>query len=288
MVKTVSFIGLGAMGFFMAGHIAKSTFKVRAFDLNRERLTKWHEANGASIAASPAEATDGADFLVTSVRNDADLRDLAYGDAALLAVLKPGAIWIDHTSASAEVARDLARRAAEREVGFVDAPVSGGTAGSEKGALSIMAGGSEDDFKKALHVLSCYATTIELMGGVGAGQITKMANQICIGSYAEGIAEALNFARAAGLDMKKVINVLSKGGAQSFYFENRASNMVAGQFADGFAVDLMRKDLGLCLNEARRMGIELPATELIDALYADIQQMGGGSWDNSSLIARYI
>ena len=280
----VAFIGLGVMGYPMAGHLARTGHRVRVFNRTRTRGEAWTSAHPGRSAARPAEAAEGCDFVFVCVGEDADVRAVLLGRDGALAGMRSGAVLVDHTTASANVAREMAIAAADHGVGFLDAPVSGGQGGAEKGILTVMAGGAEADFRRAEPVIRAYAKTIALMGPVGAGQLTKMVNQICIAGVVQGLAEGLNFAQRAGLDARLVADVISRGAAQSWQMENRASTMIEDRFDFGFAVDWMRKDLRIALEEARRNGARLPATALVDQFYAGVQAQGGGRWDTSSLI----
>ena len=279
----VAFLGLGVMGFPMAGHLAKAGHDVTVYNRTAQKASTWVAKNKGAAAPSPADAARGADIVCSCVGNDDDLRAVVYGDKGALAGMKSGAILVDHTTASANVARELAGEARKRGVGFLDAPVSGGQAGAENGQLTIMVGGDAATFAKAEPVIKIYAKAVTLMGPAGAGQLTKMVNQICIAGLVQGLAEGLNFALRAGLDAEKVLAVISKGAAQSWQMENRGKTMIQGKFDFGFAVDWMRKDLGICLAEAKNNKARLPATALIDQFYAQVQGRGGGRWDTSSL-----
>ena len=281
--QKVAFIGLGVMGYPMAGHLAKAGFETRVYNRTAAKAEKWCEEYGGSYGLTPREAAEGADFVFMCVGNDDDLRSVVYGDDGALAGCKPDAVLVDHTTASANVAREIAERA---EVAFLDAPVSGGQAGAENGVLTVMVGGSQQAFDKAKPVIMSYARAAELLGDVGAGQLTKMVNQICIAGLVQGLSEGLNFAQRAGLDGHKVVEVISKGAAGSWQMENRGDTMLDDKFDFGFAVDWMRKDLSICLEEAERNGAELPITRIVNDYYGEIQQMGGGRWDTSSLIRR--
>ncbi|MGI8724976.1 MAG: NAD(P)-dependent oxidoreductase [Methyloceanibacter sp.] len=286
-MSKVAFIGLGVMGYRMAGHIKlRGGHDVVVFNRTKAKAEAWAERFAGSIAATPAAAAEGADFVFTCVGNDEDLRDVTLGEDGAFSTLKPGAVAIDNTTASAKIARELNGLAKERGAGFLDAPVSGGQSGAESGALTVMVGGDEVDFAKAEPVISAYAKTVNLIGPSGSGQLTKMANQICIAGLIEGLAEAIHFATRAGLDVTKVIETISKGAAQSWQMENRWQTMIEGKFDFGFAVDWVRKDFALVFDEASRNGASLPVTELVDQFYADVQAMGGSRWDTSSLIAR--
>jgi 3-hydroxyisobutyrate dehydrogenase len=286
-MSKVAFLGLGVMGFPMAGHLAsRGGHEVVVYNRTRSKTDAWVEKHGGAGAATPREAAAGCDFVMACVGNDDDLRSVVLGDDGAFAGMKPGAIFVDHTTASAEVARELSTEAHRRGLGFVDAPVSGGQAGAESGQLTVMCGGSEGNFAKAEPVIAAYAKACRLMGESGAGQLAKMVNQICIAGVVQGLAEGLNFAQKAGLDPALVVDVISKGAAQSWQMENRYKTMIAGKFDFGFAVDWMRKDLSICLDEARRNGAQLPVAALVDQFYADVQRTGGARWDTSSLIAR--
>jgi 3-hydroxyisobutyrate dehydrogenase len=285
-MSKVAFIGLGVMGFPMAGHLKARGHDVAVFNRTRAKADAFLARFGGSAARTPAEAADGADFVFTCVGNDDDLRAVTLGADGAFAALGKGAIFVDHTTASAAIARELHDSAKDRGAGALDAPVSGGQSGAENGTLTVMVGGDDEDFEKAKPVIEAYARTVNLIGPSGAGQLTKMVNQICIGGLIEGLAEALHFARRAGLDIGRVIDTISKGAAQSWQMDNRWQTMIAGKFEFGFAVDWVRKDFAICFEEARRNGAELPVTALVDQFYAEIQAMGGGRWDTSSLIAR--
>jgi 3-hydroxyisobutyrate dehydrogenase-like beta-hydroxyacid dehydrogenase len=282
----VAYIGLGVMGFPMAHHLARRGHDVTVYNRTAAKAERWVAENGGASAPSPREAANGASFVFTCVGNDHDLRSVVLGPDGALAGMAPGATLIDHTTASATVARELAATAAERRVGFLDAPVSGGQAGAENGQLTVMVGGEESVFAAAKPVIEAYAKMVGRMGGVGAGQLTKMVNQICIAGLVQGLAEAIHFAKHAGLDVEHVIGVISKGAAQSWQMDNRWKTMAAGKFDFGFAVDLMRKDLAIVLEEARHNNATLPVAALVDQFYSEVQAMGGRRWDTSSLIAR--
>ncbi|MBC7282371.1 NAD(P)-dependent oxidoreductase [Hoeflea sp.] len=286
-MATVAFIGLGVMGYPMAGHLkTKGGHDVRVYNRTAEKAKKWAEEFGGTACDTPAEAATGADFVFTCVGNDDDLRAVTLGPDGVLHGMKQGAILIDNTTASAEVARELAGACTEKGCGFLDAPVSGGQAGAENGALTVMVGGDEATFEKARPVIDAYARMVGLMGPTGSGQLTKMINQVCIAGLVQGLAEGIHFGKKAGLDIEKVIDVISKGAAGSWQMENRYKTMNAGKYDYGFAVDWMRKDLDIVLNEAKRNGATLPVTALVDQFYADVQAMGGKRWDTSSLLAR--
>ena len=282
----VAFVGLGVMGYPMAGHLkAKGGHEVTVFNRTAAKAEQWVSQHGGKSAPTPREAAAGRDFVMTCVGNDNDLRQVMLGEDGVFAGVRPGAIVVDHTTASAEIARELHAEAKKRGFEFIDAPVSGGQAGAENGVLTVMCGGDLAPFAAAEKVIAAYARTCNLMGPSGSGQLAKMANQICIAGIVEGLAEALHFAMKAGLDIEKLIATISKGAAQSWQMENRYKTMVAGKFDFGFAVDWMRKDLAICLDEARRNGARLPVTALVDQFYAQVQAMGGRRWDTSSLIA---
>jgi len=285
-MSKVAWIGLGVMGYPMAGHLKmRGHHDVVVFNRTRKRAEAWVAEFGGTAAHTPAAAARDADFIFTCVGNDDDLRQVTLGPDGAFSALKQGAVAIDNTTASAEIARELHAAAKERRAGFLDAPVSGGQSGAEGGTLTVMVGGDEMDFRKAEPVIKAYARAVTLIGPPGSGQLTKMVNQICIGGLIQGLAEALHFAKRAGLDIGKVIDTISKGAAQSWQMENRWKTMVEGRFDFGFAVDLVRKDFALVFDEARRNGAELPVTALVDQFYAEVQAMGGNRWDTSSLIA---
>jgi 3-hydroxyisobutyrate dehydrogenase len=285
-MSKVAWIGLGTMGFPMAGHLkTRGHHDVMVFNRTRAKAEAWVQQFGGCLVATPAEAADGAAFVFTCVGNDADLRAVTLGPAGAFRSLSKGAIFVDHTTASATIARELHQEARARGAGALDAPVSGGQSGAEGGTLTVMIGGDEGDFRKAKPVIEAYARAINLIGPAGSGQLTKMVNQICIGGLVEALAEALHFAKAAKLDVAKVIDTISKGAAQSWQMDNRWKTMIEGKFDFGFAVDWVRKDFAIVLEEARRNGASLPVTTLVDQFYAEIQRMGGGRWDTSSLIA---
>ena len=283
----VAFLGLGVMGAPMARHLAAAGHDVTVFNRTISKARRWVADHGGRLAPSPLDAVEGCEFVFSCVGADDDLRLITLEPDGAFAGMQPGALFIDHTTVSAQVSRELAAEAKRRGLGFLDAPVSGGQAGAENGKLTIMVGGTGEDFARAEPVMQAYAQRIGLMGPVGSGQLTKMVNQICIAGTVQGLAEALNFAMEAGLDAPAAVDVISKGAAQSWQMENRSSTMIEGQFDFGFAVDWMRKDLGLVLDEARRLGVSLPLTALVDQFYADVQKMGGGRQDTSSLIRRF-
>lgn len=286
-MSKVAWIGLGVMGYPIAGHIQKSgSHDVTVFNRTAEKAKAWVAEYGGNFAQTPAEAASDADFVFACVGNDDDLGEVTLGTHGVFAALQPGAVFVDHTTASATIARDLYQAAKDRGAGALDAPVSGGQAGATNGTLTVMVGGDENDFAKAKPVIETYAHAVNLIGPPGSGQLTKMVNQICIAGLIQGLAEALHFGTRAGLDIDKVITTISKGAAQSWQMDNRWQTMIDGKFEYGFAVDWVRKDFGICFEEARRNGASLPVTALVDQFYADIQEMGGNRWDTSSLIAR--
>ena len=282
----LAFLGLGVMGYPMAGHLQKAGHSVTVYNRNASRSAKWVATFGGTSATTPREAAHGADIVMMCVGNDNDVRSVIYGNDGALAGLATGAVLVDHTTASADVAREVYADAKKAGKHFIDAPVSGGQAGAENGKLTVMCGGDQAAFDRAKDVLALYAKAVTLMGASGAGQLTKMVNQICIAGLVQALSEGLAFAQKAGIDAKLVLDVISKGAAQSWQMENRGSTMVDGKFDFGFAVDWMRKDLGICLEEAKRNGARLPVTALVDQFYADVQQMGGARFDTSSLIKR--
>ena len=282
----VSFLGLGVMGYPMAGHLAAKGHEVTVYNRTAAKAEAWAKQHGGKAAATPREAAAGADFVMCCVGNDDDLRSVVLGPDGALAGMAKGTVFVDHTTASANVARELHAEAAAKGIGFIDAPVSGGQAGAENGVLTIMCGGGQADYDRIAPVIQSYARMQQLLGGPGAGQLTKMVNQICIAGLVQGLAEGLNFAVKAGLDAEAVIGVISKGAAQSWQMENRYKTMLADKFDFGFAVDWMRKDLGICLDEAKSNGARLPVTALVDQFYGEVQDMGGNRWDTSSLMKR--
>ena len=282
----LAFLGLGVMGYPMAGHLQKAGHSVTVYNRNASRSAKWVATFGGTSATTPREAAHGADIVMMCVGNDNDVRSVIYGNDGALAGLATGAVLVDHTTASADVAREVYAEAKKAGKHFIDAPVSGGQAGAENGKLTVMCGGDQAAFDRAKDVLALYAKAVTLMGASGAGQLTKMVNQICIAGLVQALSEGLAFAQKAGIDARLVLDVISKGAAQSWQMENRGSTMVDGKFDFGFAVDWMRKDLGICLEEAKRNGARLPVTALVDQFYADVQQMGGARFDTSSLIKR--
>ena len=284
MSSKVSFIGLGVMGYPIAGHLASAGHAVTVFNRTGAKAERWAAEFKGDTAASPVAAAKGADFVFCCVGNDDDLRSVTTGEGGAFEGMEPGAVFVDHTTTSAEVARELHAEAARRGFSFVDAPVSGGQAGAENGQLTVMIGGDEAAVNRAAPLIDCYARMQARLGDAGSGQLTKMVNQICIAGLVQGLAEALNFADRAGLDAQAVIDVISKGAAQSWQMDNRAGTMIAGRFDFGFAVEWMRKDLGYVLGEARRNGAHLPVTALVDQFYSEVQALGGNRWDTSSLV----
>jgi 3-hydroxyisobutyrate dehydrogenase len=284
----VAFIGLGVMGFPMAGHLARAGHNVTVYNRSSAKAQAWVDEFGGAHAPTPREAAAKADIVFSCVGNDDDLRSVMLGDDGALAGLRPGTLLVDHTTASAKVARELYEAAKARQVSFVDAPVSGGQAGAVNGVLTVMCGGDVDAFDRALPVGTVYARAFTRIGEVGAGQLAKMCNQICIAGIVQGLSEAIAFGKNADLDMKLVLDVIAKGAAQSWQMENRGGTMVDDKFDFGFAVDWMRKDLNLVLDEARLNGSRVPMTALVDQFYADVQQMGGSRWDTSSLVKRLV
>ncbi|CAP41001.1 NAD(P)-dependent oxidoreductase [Bordetella petrii] len=284
--QKVAFLGLGVMGLPMAGHLARAGHEVTVYNRTAAKAQAWAEEFGGKSAPTPREAAAGAQIVFACVGNDDDLRSVVLGDDGAFAGMAPGAIFVDHTTASADVARELYALAREQGLQFVDAPVSGGQAGAVNGVLTVMCGGEQQAFDTIKPVAQAYGRAVTRVGAPGAGQLAKMVNQICIAGIVQGLSEAIAFGQAADLDMKLVLDVISKGAAQSWQMENRGSTMVDNKFDFGFAVDWMRKDLGLVLAEARHNGARLPLTALVDQFYGDVQKMGGGRWDTSSLIAR--
>jgi 3-hydroxyisobutyrate dehydrogenase len=286
MADKVAFLGLGVMGYPMAGHLRKAEHEVTVYNRTATKAEAWVREHGGVAAGSPREAARDARIVFACVGNDDDVRSVALGPYGAFAGMAPGTIFVDHTTASASLARELDEAARSLGIGFVDAPVSGGQAGAEKGILTVMAGGGEAAYAAAEPVIRSYARAVRLMGPVGSGQLTKMVNQICIAGVVEGLSEGIHFAMKAGLDPAAVIEVISKGAAQSWQMENRYKTMIDGEFDHGFAVDWMRKDLGICLGEARINGAHLPVAALVDQFYSEVQAMGGNRWDTSSLVAR--
>lgn len=282
----IGFVGLGVMGYPMAGHLQAAGHQVVVYNRSAARAQQWVEQYGGACAGTPCEASRGAELVCLCVGNDDDVRSVVLGPEGIMAGLEPGGVVVDHTTASAELARELEAEAASRQLGFLDAPVSGGQAGAENGALTIMVGGEPATFSRVEAVLQAYARCIRLLGPAGSGQLAKMVNQICIAGVVQGLAEALRFSEQAGLDSTAVVEVISQGAAQSWQMVNRYQTMLAGEYNHGFAVDWMRKDLAMVLDEANTMGLDLPVTRLVDGYYGEVQAMGGGRWDTSSLFAR--
>ncbi|KJS05971.1 MAG: oxidoreductase [Gammaproteobacteria bacterium BRH_c0] len=285
-LPSIAFLGLGVMGYPMAGHLFKAGYPVTVYNRSPQKARRWAEEFGGTTADTPALAAASADIVLSCVGNDDDLREVMLGSDGVINTLPEGAIVIDHTTTSATIARELEALLAERGNGFIDAPVSGGQAGAVNGRLTIMCGGSESTYNQVEALLQTYAVRVKLMGPAGSGQLTKMVNQICIAGLLQGLSEGLHFARSAGLDITEVVDVISKGAAQSWQMENRHSTMAEGHYDHGFAVDWMRKDLTYVLAEARNNGSHLPVTALVDQFYGEVQGMGGGRWDTSSLMAR--
>ncbi|BBB29326.1 NAD(P)-dependent oxidoreductase [Neptunomonas japonica] len=283
----LAFIGLGTMGFPMAGHLQNKGHEVTVYNRTVAKAEQWVATYGGAMALTPALAANGADIVITCVGNDNDLREVTLGTDGVLSAMASGTLLVDHTTASAEVARELSQVATEQGVGFLDAPVSGGQAGAENGALSVMVGGDQASYDRAEPVMQAYGKSIRLLGEAGSGQLAKMVNQICIAGVVQGLSEAVHFAKQAGLDGEQVFDVIQHGAAGSWQMINRHKTMIDDVFDYGFAVDWMRKDLGITLDEARRNGAQLPVTALVDQFYAEVQRMGGGRWDTSSLVKRF-
>ena len=284
MSRKVAFIGLGVMGFPMAGYISKAGHDVTVYNRTSAKANKWAETYKGKAVTSPAEAAKDADFIFTCVGNDNDLKEVTIGSNGAFQNVKKGAVFIDNTTASAKVARELFNIATEKGFGFLDAPVSGGQAGAENGALTVMVGGEQSDYEKAEPIIDCYSKKIKLLGSSGSGQLAKMVNQICIAGLVQGLSEGLRFGQNAGLNVEDVVEVISKGAAQSWQMENRFKTMLDDKFDYGFAVDWMRKDLGIAMDEAKSNGSKLPITEIVDRYYSEIQKNGGNRFDTSSLI----
>ena len=282
----IAFLGLGVMGFPMAGHLAAAGHEVCVYNRSASKAERWLDTHPGRRAGTPAAASRGAELVALCVGNDDDVREVVAGPEGILEGIEAGALIVDHTTASASLARELQRRCAEQSVGFVDGPVSGGQAGAEGGVLTVMCGAVESDFARARPVLETYARCVRRLGPPGAGQLAKMVNQICIAGVIQGLSEAMLFSEEAGLDTAAVIEVISQGAAQSWQMHNRYRSMLAGEYEHGFAVDWMRKDLAIVKTEAERLGLELPLTETVDEYYAEVQAMGGSRWDTSSLYAR--
>ena len=282
----VAFIGLGVMGYPMAGYISKAGHNVTVFNRTTSKADKWLSEYKGSKADTPAKASEGADFVFTCVGNDNDLREVTFGDNGIFKTIKESAVYIDNTTASATIAREFYEHSKKNSFGFLDAPVSGGQAGAENGALTVMIGGDQESFDKAKDVIDCYSKKMKLLGKAGNGQLAKMVNQICIAGLVQGLSEGINFGIKAGLNMEDVIEVISKGAAQSWQMDNRYKTMIDDKFEFGFAVDWMRKDLNIALEEAKKNNSLLPITEIVDQYYGDVQKLGGNRWDTSSLIKR--
>ena len=287
MSCNVAFIGLGVMGYPMAGYISKGGHNVTVFNRTKSKAEKWIGEYKGKMAETPADAAKDAEYIFTCVGNDNDLREVTFGDKGAFKTIKKGAIYIDNTTASATIAREIYDYAKKNGFGALDAPVSGGQAGAENGALTVMIGGDQADFDKAKDKIDCYSKKMKLLGGAGNGQLAKMVNQICIAGLVQGLSEAINFGMKAGLNMEDVIEVISKGAAQSWQMENRYKTMIDDKFDFGFAVDWMRKDLKIAMDEAKNNGSLLPVTELVDKYYGEVQGLGGNRWDTSSLIKRF-
>jgi 3-hydroxyisobutyrate dehydrogenase len=282
----VSFIGLGVMGYPMAGYISKAGHNVTVFNRTKSKATKWIKEYKGNIADTPEEAAKNCDFIFTCVGNDNDLKEVTIGNKGIFNTIKKKAIYIDNTTASATIAKELNKKAKSLSVGFLDAPVSGGQAGAENGALTVMVGGDKEDFDKAKDIINCYSKKVQLLGPTGSGQLAKMVNQICIAGLVQGLSEGINFGINAGLKMEDVVEVISKGAAQSWQMDNRYKTMIDDKFEFGFAVDWMRKDLKIALDEAKKNNSLLPITEIVDGYYGEVQKMNGNRWDTSSLIRR--
>ncbi len=287
MSCNVAFIGLGVMGYPMAGYISKGGHNVTVFNRTKSKAEKWIKEYKGKIAETPAEAASGAEYIFTCVGNDNDLREVTFGDNGVFKNIKKDAIYVDNTTASANIAREIYNFAKKNGFGALDAPVSGGQAGAENGALTVMIGGDQADFDKASDKINCYSKKMKLLGSAGSGQLAKMVNQICIAGLVQGLSEGINFGMKAGLNMEDVIEVISKGAAQSWQMENRYKTMIDDKFDFGFAVDWMRKDLKIAMEEAKNNGSLLPVTELVDKYYGEVQGLGGNRWDTSSLIKRF-
>ena len=285
MTCNVAFIGLGVMGYPMAGSISKAGHNVTVFNRTKSKAEKWINEYKGKMAETPAEAAKDAEYIFTCVGNDNDLREVSMGENGLYNTAKKGSVYIDNSTVSAEICRELYKTAKDKDFDFLDAPISGGQPGAESGKLTVMVGGDEKIFSKAKPIIDCYSQKVNLIGPSGSGQLTKMMNQMCIAGAVQGLSEAINFGINAGLDMDKVIDTISKGAAQSWQMENRYRSMTDNKFDFGFAVDWMRKDLAIVIEEAKRNGSPIPVTEIVDGYYAKVQEMGGNRWDNSSLIA---
>ena len=285
MSCNVAFIGLGVMGYPMAGYISKAGHNVTVFNRTKSKAEKWIDEYKGKMAETPAEAAKDAEYIFTCVGNDNDLREVSMGENGLYNTAKKGSVYIDNSTVSAEICRELYKAAKDKGFDFLDAPISGGQPGAESGKLTVMVGGDEKIFSKAKSIIDCYSQKVNLIGPSGSGQLTKMMNQMCIAGAVQGLSEAINFGINAGLDMDKVMDTISKGAAQSWQMENRYRSMTDNKFDFGFAVDWMRKDLAIVIEEAKRNGSPIPVTEIVDGYYAKVQEMGGNRWDNSSLIA---
>ena len=287
MTCNVAFIGLGVMGYPMAGYISKAGHNVTVFNRTTTKAEKWVNEYKGKMAETPAEAAKDAEYIFTCVGNDNDLREVTFGDKGAFKTIQKGSVYIDNTTASATIAREIYDYAKKNGFGSLDAPVSGGQAGAENGALTVMIGGDQADFDKAKDKIDCYSKKMKLLGSAGSGQLAKMVNQICIAGLVQGLSEGINFGMKAGLNMEDVIEVISKGAAQSWQMENRYKTMIDDKFDFGFAVDWMRKDLKIAMEEAKNNGSSLPVTEIVDKYYGEVQELGGNRWDTSSLIKRF-
>jgi 3-hydroxyisobutyrate dehydrogenase len=285
-MASVAFIGLGVMGYPMAGYLAKAGHQIKVYNRTEKKANTWLKEHNGSSAPTPALAAEDCDFVFACVGNDDDLRSVTLGENGAFGVMKPGSVFIDNTTASAEIARELAQFAQENNFEFLDAPVSGGQAGAENGALTVMVGGSSEHFERSRPLIDCYSKMVGHMGPSGSGQLAKMVNQICIAGLVQGLSEGINFAQNAGLNVEELINVISQGAAGSWQMSNRYKTMDEGEYEHGFAVEWMRKDLQICLGEAKTNGSQLPVTALVDQFYSEVQQIGGSRWDTSSLLAR--
>lgn len=279
-----AFLGLGVMGYPMAGHLAAGGHDVTVYNRNAAKAEAWAKEHKGGVASTPAEAAAGAEIVFACVGDDPDVRAVTTGEAGAFAAMNAGAVFVDHTTASAELARELYGAAKDKGLAFIDGPVSGGQAGAENGVLTVMCGGDAEAFDRAKPLMDCYGRAVTLIGPAGSGQLAKMVNQICIAGLVQGLSEGVNFGMRAGLDMTTVLDVISKGAAQSWQMENRGATMIENKFDFGFAVDWMRKDLRICIQEAERNGARLPVTAMVDQFYKNVQQDGGGRWDTSSLI----
>ena len=283
---SVAFLGLGVMGFPMAGHLSKAGFPIKVYNRTESKAQAWCDSYQGSWAPTPREAAENADIVFACVGNDDDIRSVCLGESGAFAGMKPGSIFVDHTTASAKVARELADISRDQGIGFIDAPISGGERGAQEGILTIMCGGEPSNFEVISSLIDSYAKRSRLLGPVGSGQLTKMVNQICIAGLLQGLSEGLHFAVNAGLDAKQVVDVISKGAAQSWQMDNRYETMLDDEYNHGFAVQWMRKDLDICLSQAEELGLDLPITKIVDGYYSDVEKMGGSRWDTSSLYVR--